>query len=271
MNHDTEQLGGKSTVVMTDLAEQTPEALLHLKSAAQSDSPWYQTLLEAIGLWTLPWEVYQGRHYKYLIQGEALDWLLLAERLCGQMDGAIPPEAEELLLFHGVLPSEVTPESFREFIGPTKYRAYLNYWYGVTVEEALQLAVEEEVRKRHRARGYPDSEDFNEEAFTQLYEKDRTSLLEEFRRETLGKESPTASADGAPECDLSLAELKSFTYWLFKFRFNQWDPARVASDTRKGIKRLQQLEDTSVTITSPHPILDEEVPPKRRSAGSRSK
>ena len=52
---------------------------------------------------------------------------------------------------------------FRDFIGPTKYRAYLNYWYGVIVEEALQLAVEEEVRKRYRARGYPDSEDFDEE------------------------------------------------------------------------------------------------------------
>ena len=270
MNLNTEQIGGESTAAMTDLAAQVPEALLHLKSAAQSDAPWYQTLLEAIGLWTLPWEVYQGRRYDYLIKGEALDWLVLAERLCAQMDGAIPPEAEELLLFHGVLPPEVTPETFREFIGPTKYRAYLNYWYGVTVEEALQLAVEEEVRKRHRAKGYPDSEDFNEEAFTNLYDESRTALLAEFHRET-NTEPPTATDGDEPSCDLTLTELKSFTYWLFKLRFNRWDPARVASDTRKGIKRLQLLEDTSVTITSPHPILDEEVPPKRRSPDSRSR
>ena len=270
MNLDTDLIGSESTVAMTDLAEQVPEALLHLKSAALSDAPWYQILLEAIGLWTLPWEVYQGRRYDYLIQGEALDWLVLAERLCAQIDGTISPEAKELLLFHGVLPQEVTPESFREFIGPTKYRAYLNYWYGVTVEEALQLAVEEEVRKRHRGKGYPDSEDFNEEAFTHLYDENRTALLAEFRRETQTTEPPTATDCDELSCDLKLADLKSFTYWLFKLRFNRWDPARVASDTRKGIKRLQQLEDTSVTITSPHPILDEEVPFKRRSPGSRS-
>ncbi len=260
MSRDTEQISAESTVPMADLSEQVPEAILHLKSASASAAPWYQTLLEAIGLWTLPQEVYKGRDYQYLIQGEALDWLLLAERLCSETDGAISAETQEMLLFHGVLPEEVTPEMFRDFIGPTKYRAYLNYWYGVIVEEALQLAVEEEVRKRHRARGYPDSEDFDEEAFTHLYDNDRTTLLEQFRREfPLSGAKP--SADGEePECDLSLSDLKSFTYWLFKLRFNRWDPARVASDTRKGIRRLTQLEQSNGEITSPRPILEEEVP-----------
>lgn len=108
----------------------------------------------------------------------------------------------------------------------------MNYCYGVVVEEALQLAVEEEVRKRHRARGYSDSEDFIEEAFTLLYGDTRTALLDQFRsKERLHRRR-----------SLTLANVKQFTYWLFKLRVNMWDPARVASDTRKGLRRLRSLE-----------------------------
>ena len=35
--------------------------------------------------------------------------------------------------------------------------------------------------------------------------------------------------------------MKEFTYCLFKRRVDMWDPARVASDTRKGLERLQKL------------------------------
>ena len=41
---------------------------------------------------------------------------------------------------------------------------------------------------------------------------------------------------------LSLTDVKEFTYWLFKSRLSIWDPARVASDTRKGIHKLRALE-----------------------------
>ena len=61
-----------------DLAQRAPEALLHLKRAVKAGAPWQRSLLEAIGLWTLPQEVFQDRTYRYLIQGEAFDWLLLA-------------------------------------------------------------------------------------------------------------------------------------------------------------------------------------------------
>ncbi len=220
-----------------DLAEQVPEAVIHLQTAVGSGVPWHRALLEAIGLWTLPQEVYQDRTYQYLIRGEALDWLLLAERLCCQIDGAIPTDEKEDLLFFGILPDEVSPEDFRELIGPTKYSAYLNYWYGVVVEEALQLIVEEEVLKRYRDRGLPDSEDFLEEVFTHLYDATRTALLEEFRR----------AVHIPPRHHLSLFDLKEFTYWLFKRRIEMWDPARVASDTRRGIKRLELLEQIRET------------------------
>ena len=220
-----------------DLVQQIPEAVLHLQQALFSGAPWHQALLEAVGLWTRPQETYQGRKYQYLIHGEALDWLCLAERLCCEMDGVIPEEEKEDLLFLGKLPEEVTEEVFRESIGATKHRAYLNYWYGVTVEEALQLATEEEVRKRYRAKGYPDSEDFVEEAFTHLYDATKSDLLKEFRE----------AFHLTHRQQLALSDLKEFTYWLFKRRIDMWDPARVASDTRKGIRRLELLEETAIS------------------------
>jgi hypothetical protein len=220
-----------------DLAQQIPEAVRHLQQALFSGVPWHQALLEAVGLWTRPQETYQGRKYHYLIHGEALDWLSLAERLCSEMDGVIPEEEKEDLLFLGKLPKDVSEEVFKESIGATKHRAYLNYWYGVTVEEALQLATEEEVRKRYRAKGYPDSEDFVEEAFSHLYDATRTDLIKEFRE----------AFHLNYRQQLALSDLKEFTYWLFKRRLEIWDPARVASDTRKGIRRLEILEEIGVS------------------------
>ena len=188
-----------------------------------------------MGLWTLPREIYQDRTYQYLIGGEAFDWLLLAERLCPEMGAAISSDEQERLLFYGRLPEAATPEIFRDLLGINKYRGYLNYWYGVVVEEALQLAVEEEVRKRQIARCYPDHEDLVEDAFNHIYGDSRASLLEEFRRHAKIPMRRT----------LSLTDVKEFTYWLHKHRLNLWDPARVASDTTKGSRRLTLLEQES--------------------------
>ncbi len=221
----------------TDLSESVPEAILHFRKAVRDGAPWYEAILEAMALWTLPREIYGDRTYDYLILGEAFDWLVLAERLFDDLGSSVPwivigPEDRERLLFEGRLPVEIDPERFKELLGSSKYPAYLNYWYGVVVEEALQLAVEEEVRKRHLARCYADSEDLVEEAFAHLYGDTRTNLLNEFRRlQHLGRERK-----------YSLSTMKQFTYWLFKRRVDMWDPARVASDTRKGIQRLHELE-----------------------------
>lgn len=225
------------------LAATAPDAVLHIRAAVRSGAAWPRALLEAIALWTSPEEAWLDRTYRYLIAGEALDWLTLAERLCPEIEDFIPPGDLERLLFEGLLPDDVTPEEFKDWIGGNKHRAYLNYWYGVIVEEALQQAVEDDVRKREKARCYPDHEEMVEEAFAHLYVKTRAELLKDFRKEA-------GIADLAP---LSLADCKEFTYWLSKLRFNLWDPARVASDTRKGIRYLSRLEHI------PGPLVVEET------------
>ena len=103
------------------------------------------------------------------------------------------------------------------------------------LEEALQLAAEEEARKRHLARCFTDTEDLVEEAFRQLYQKSRSELLEEFR----------AGARMDRRRGMNLTDLKEFTYWLHKRRIDLWDPARVASDTRKAITRLEKLRSNA--------------------------
>jgi len=215
-----------------ELALSEPEAVIHLKDAIRSGKEWHLALLEAVGIWTLTEEHYGDRHYQYVIHGEAFDWVLLAERLCCELDGLVPVEEKERLLFHGVLPGDMDQKQFRDLIGANKHGAYLNYWYGVVVEEALQLAVEEEVRKQHRARSMPDSEELVEEAFVRLYQDTRTNLAQEYLR----------AIGAAGRKSMTLTQLTEFTYRLFKRRVNLWDPARVASDTRKGLNRLRRLQ-----------------------------
>ena len=90
-----------------DLAEAQPEAVEHFRAALQAGKPWPEALLEAMGLWTLPEEAFQGRHYQYLLHGEAFDWLLLAERLFASADGLAPSAEMERLLLHGLTPPEL--------------------------------------------------------------------------------------------------------------------------------------------------------------------
>ncbi len=205
------------------------EAIRHLKDAIASGKHWYIALLEAIGLWGVAEEEVNGRKYRYVIAGEAFDWLLLAERLLGEVDGLLREEERMALLFHGKPPVELTADEFKKLIGGHKYHQYLNYFYGITAEEALVQAVEEEVRKERQALGQNNEQDIADEAHRRIYGNTQLKLLQYFRRE---KGYPRKRSIG-------LAELKEFTYWLFKYRLKNCDKARAASDTKKALVWLK--------------------------------
>jgi len=126
------------------------EVIRYLEQAITGGKHWYIALLEAIGSWKAAEETHNGRTYRYLIAGEAFDWLLLAERLCETVDGLLPDDEKTALLFYGKPPLDLTIEEFKELIGSSKYHQYLNYFYGITTEEALIWAVQEEVRKERQ-------------------------------------------------------------------------------------------------------------------------
>jgi hypothetical protein len=217
------------------------EAIRHLKEAIAGGKHWYIALLEAVGLWQTAEESVDGRRYRYLIDGEAFDWLLLAERLLGEVDGSLPEDEKTALLFHGRPPLKLTADEFKKLIGDHKYRQYLNYFYGVTAEEALIQAVEEEVHKERRSLGFSKKHGAPDEAYSRIYSASQSELLKQFRRQ---KGYPRSRSTG-------LTELKEFTYWLFKYRLNHCDKARVASDTKKALKWLRNNTATFARGSQP--------------------
>ena len=156
-------------------------AVEHLNAALTEGRDWPEALLEAMVLWTAPEEVYGGRTYNYFIAGEAFDWLLLAERLLNESRDVVPEDEVETLIFEGRFPDRFDTERIPELLGGDKYRGYLNYHYGVTVEEALQLACEMELRKRDTSNGVRYRTAYAEQVFPLIYRKSREELLRMFR------------------------------------------------------------------------------------------
>ena len=204
------------------------------RSALASGIAWPEALLAAIGEWSAPSETVDGVERDYLIEGEAFDWLLLAERLLREAPaGCVPVDDAERLLFGGVLPEGVTEAQFKSLLGPDKYRAHLNYFYGVVVEEALWYAVEREVEKERSVRGLQHPFGVQNLIAERLYHAELMPLLRRFQREH-GR---------GRRVRLSLSESRAFTYWLFKRRIANSDQARIASDTRKGLRMLSELRE----------------------------
>jgi len=225
-------------------------ALETFLAAVVSGEPWFDSLMRAIALWEAPAETVEGRAYRYLVGGEAFDWLLLAERLLESAaiaaPGAIPAGEVERLLFEGVTPAEdlaarparIADERLRELIGEHKHRAHLNYLYGVVVEQALQYAVELDLAKERVSVNIKDRR-FEEATFDPVYQRiygqPCAELLRQFREE----------ASLAQTEHIMLSELHEFQYWLFKYRVKNQEPARVASDTRKALAQLSRIEATA--------------------------
>jgi hypothetical protein len=214
----------------TTLSTSDAEAIRHLAEDIAGGKHWYLALLEAMGRWSSAEEDHNGRVYRYLIAGEAFDWLLLAERLCESVDSLLPDDEKKALLFQGKPPLDLDMPQVKKLIGKSKYHQYLNYFYGVTVEKALIMVVEEEVNKERWLSGYGKKSDDTDEAYRRIYGATKDTLLKRFRRE---KDYPQLNS-------ATLTELKEFTYWLFKYRLQECDKERVASDTRKALEHLKQ-------------------------------
>src|SRR4030042_566037 len=126
------------------------EIIRSLRGDIAAGNPWYPALLAAIGRWPLAEETLDGIQYRYLIAGEAFDIGLLSERLLRETADLVPEEERDAYLFHNRPPVKISAEEFSHLVGEVKYRQHLNYYYGITVEEALTQVVEEEAQKEER-------------------------------------------------------------------------------------------------------------------------
>ncbi len=194
----------------------------YLRKSLSRGEEWYPSLLKAVSLEKPPED--------YLIDNEALDLLSLCERLCGEVDGQIPEEEKLNFLFHGFPPQRLCGEELKELLGEEKYNAYLNWFYGVVVEQALVLVTEEELRKQKGA-FQGDEKLIQDEVYRRIYGYDINSLFLKFWEER----------DSVPKNSLSLREANEFTYWLFKYRLRQSGKPKIASDTKKALEYLERF------------------------------
>ena len=224
----------KEVVSTTPPEGEDSEAIAHLLGALERGVDWPTAMLETMSIWRTATETIGERRNNYFIGGEAFDWLLLAGRLCDAASDLIPGSERETLLFTGRFPDSFDPERFKELLGAQKHSGYLNFFYGIVVEEALQLASELEVHKRAVSNGNQYQDDFSEEAFFRIYRRGRRELLHMFCADRGYSDTST----------LSLSQCNEFLYWLFKYRMRISDKAKIASDTRKGIAQLKELAST---------------------------
>ena len=225
-------------------AQEALAAISRLKSSIGSaESDWKFTVLEAIADWPLANEDVGGETFEYLIGGEAFNWRLLAQRLLGECGSLIPDETLWEWLSDSVLFAGFEEPDFMRAVGVDKFRAHLSYFYGVTVEQSLLVAVEEEVTHQRVGSGRQLSDGSLERAYALLYGDERGHLWEVFRLEA----GVHAAREGWRHRDEhSLGSEDSFTYWLFKLRMERSDPAKIASDTRKGLAKLERMRQNDI-------------------------
>ncbi len=185
---------------------------------------WYLAALRAAGTWTLRSELVRQRRLVYLVDGQALDLLLVIERLVAVGGGAKRAELDRLL-FAGEPPIPLTEAEFRDALGPEGYSAYLNYFFGITVEEALHCAVELEAAKAHALDASASLG-----IYERIYGRSLSELLAAYAEER---------GDDPPQ-RLAWPAYKSFTYWLFRWRVRTSVAPRIASDTRKALDYLRR-------------------------------
>jgi hypothetical protein len=229
------------------LVKEAKAVISRLKSdIAPTGDEWKLSVLETIAEWPLAQEEVEGKRLDYLIGGEAFDWRLLAQRLLGECGSKIEHEVVWEWLSEPVLFGGFEEPEFMRAVGVDKFRAHLSYFYGVTVEQSLLAAVEEEITHRRVAAGRPLSDRSLEMAYETLYGNTRDQLWEVFRVES---GTNTAREGWRHRDEHSLAAEDAFTYWLFKLRMERSDPAKIASDTRKGLAKLERMRQNNARRT----------------------
>jgi hypothetical protein len=206
------------------------EAINRFKIDIASGKNWYLAILEAVKNWPVSEETVGDQRYQYLILGEALDLLQISERLLKAADGLVPEEEMVGFLFHNTPPVVLTQEETQKAMGDLRFAQHLNFFYGITAEEALLQAVEDEVRKEEQGLNVHTEAQIIDETYRRVYDVPQRVLLRLFRKEREYTSGRT----------FSLEQMKEFSYWRFKYRLKHCDKARIASDTKKALNWMRR-------------------------------
>ncbi len=199
---------------------------------------WRDHIFTAISRWSLPSEEISDEPHVYFIGGEAFNWRRLAERLAWHI-AFLLPEEEELAMGHWLEDDHMfgglEESQFRRVLGHEKWRAFLNYFYGVTLERCLALYAGSRIAKAKFGGGQSVSDDMLDGAFEALYGETEQALWIAFATESgLRIDSGVAR---------SLAIDDEFTYWCFKRRIGTTYLAHVAHEVKHGLEALASITE----------------------------
>lgn len=236
--------------VIDDIAAESETLLKRLERQIGSDPVhWADYLLNVVGAWPLGEEEVDGEEYRYFIGGEAFNWKRLAERLIAGVAVDIKDsyllEAMQGWLYSDHVFGGFEENEFRRTLGIYKWRAHLNYFYGVYLERCLFTVVQHRIHRRRFARGMSPSDDAAEDAFLGLYNEDEATLWQSFVEESdcVGDRS---SGNGSLDASRSLSVDDEFMYWLFKRRVGSTNRPQVAYEIQQGLEMVALIEDADV-------------------------
>ena len=217
---------------------------LSLKLLNHSNDNWQTAFLETVAAWPIENEHVYGETFHYFIGGEAFNWKRLAERIATQIAQETPETTQAEKIFEWIEDSGVfggIPENeFRRIIGVDGWRAHLNHFYGVHIEQCLIAAVQSRIQKQRYSSGLPPSDDASEKAYLGLYEETEQDLWQEFIDENAERLSHLIAE--SPDETRTIALDEEFTYWLFKRRIEYTLAPQVAAETQRGLNMMSQIQ-----------------------------
>ncbi len=240
---NSQQAKSSTEALAVEASQMIAELKFELEIVEIGGERWKTSVLETIAKWPFASERFDGEHLEYLIGGEAFDWRLLASRLLRECWHSIDRQQWWDWLADPVLFGGFEEPEFMRSVGVDKFRAHLSYFYGVTVEQSLIAAIEEEITHRRVAGGRQLSDLALEQAYETLYGNSIDQLWEVYKLEA-GVRPARPGWRHRDEHSLGLED--AFTYWLFKLRMEQSDPAKIASDTRKGLAKLERMRQNNI-------------------------
>lgn len=234
------------TETKEDVETNRRQLLDHLIQQIEDEpSNWKPIFLGTVAAWPKQNERANGETFHYFIGGEAFNWKRLAERIATQLDEenhtAVPSsDLFEWLETTGVF-GRMPEQKFQRILGVDAWRAHLNYFYGVHIEQCLIAAVQSRVQKRRYSKGLPPSDDASDRAYLGLYEETEETLWDQFLDENSLRLSDLIAE--SPEETRTIALDEEFTYWLFKRRIEHTTAAQVAAETRRGLDMLARINN----------------------------
>ncbi len=205
---------------------------------------WQTAFLETVAAWPIENERVYDETFHYFIGGEAFNWKRLAERIATQLaeeeSTTLPAEKVfEWIESSGVF-GGIPEDEFRRILGVDGWRAHLNHFYGVHIEQCLIAAIQARNHKRRYSAGLPPSDDASDKAYLGLYEETEQDLWKLFTTENADRLSDLIAE--SPDETRTIALDEEFTYWLFKRRIEYTLAPQVAAETQRGLDMMSRMD-----------------------------